>query len=1366
MDSITTLRVHDKVTVQDEPSTIEPSSTPGLPDKYGEHMFREVRNFVGETKESNLVLEKGLPDSLSQPLAPAVGNETTFHIRRGNLSNQHSSPSAAKVSQGEDTDTVSELAMTTQTDPGLPLGASNDNSQSAITTQTVPQITSLPATPQGKPETASKDDLSQKTELPFMDPGTSTIGLQTKASISGMEEFERRACDSTTRIQASLHTATTKLIGSILTVLVLLRSQNALASPVVRHVVLQEGVQTTALSSLSSHSHVSGPSSTFSEISSQYETPPDSNSAMPTAGPISSKAEAKPALQVPQCDCQGMNETQSNVQDAAAPKVLSGIQSDPDHLPHQCRTLSSSPKRVSVSRRPIFKIRPKSSIPSDLTPQEYAGQCIAAAESSRLNPYALHEEEHAMLRHHISHAQVTTYLNIRNGILRFWLRNPSTAVTRNDAMGCSRDRRWFRAAGVCFDWLVRRGYINFGCVKIKEPPKDKGAKASLLKSESMTSHSLHRQKKTIAIIGAGMAGLGCARQLDNLFKQHHDLLVSLGVDVPSIVVLEGRDRIGGRVYSRPFQVQTRHQHPDFHQSRCTAEMGGMIVTGFDRGNPMNTLIRGQLGLGYHALITATTIYDINGKPVDDVRDGLVENLFNECLDRVSEYKFKVPLPKGIEGNHSCMDDGRDNTSEGHPTIASIEDSEAVIPSTMAAAEIEVATWEQTTLLRYATPKAMEPPRHKKATLEEPYAIGRLPQADLVPVSSDRLTGRAHLEPGTHATLNAAHKLKSMGWSLKPGVLESRDLDLDPASKSPRATLGSVVEDAIRQYGELLDLNSQDYRLLNWHIANLEYSNAINHSRLSLKGWDIDAGNEWEGRHSMIIGGYQSVPRGLMLCPKPLDVRRQMAVKKIAINESGDDNRARHVKQDEQHKSPVIIEFENGDKFEADYVISTIPLGVLKHGNVEFDPPLPRWKSNAIDRLGYGVLNKIILTFRQPFWDTERDIFGVLREPANRYSLDQRQYSQRRGRMFQWFNISRTTGIPCLVALMAGDAAFDTEKASNDELVSEATSVLRCVFGAKNVPEPIEAVVTRWASDKFSRGSYSSAGPSMEIDDYDSMARPVGRHLHFAGEHTIGTHPATVHGAYLSGLRAASDIFEELVGPIDIPTPLVPPKETLTSVIKRKVALDEDEGKTGDESSSSISASGGRGSNTGEAKTNNRKRLEVRESHIQQHINSQIGDRPSQPPRGSESAYSLFSKANYERARKKCEEGRRPGKGRSTPNEVRVLTSKMWRSASAEERRPFANEAEAQKQMYEAALCEYNQMIAEWDQRASDLRVAYELEHPRTCEQDIEHTPQTLSPSVSDLVTGTPQRSSSISARRLRRTTNCQAGIDSDVEMSG
>jgi hypothetical protein len=41
----------------------------------------------------------------------------------------------------------------------------------------------------------------------------------------------------------------------------------------------------------------------------------------------------------------------------------------------------------------------------------------------------------------------------------------------------------------------------------------------------------------------------------------------------------------------------------------------------------------------------------------------------------------------------------------------------------------------------------------------------------------------------------------------------------------------------------------------------------------------------------------------------------------------------------------------------DAVLVTAPLGVLKEGSIDFDPPLPQRKADAIQRMGFGVLNK-------------------------------------------------------------------------------------------------------------------------------------------------------------------------------------------------------------------------------------------------------------------------------------------------------------------------------------------------------------------------------------------------------------------------
>ncbi|KAK0734112.1 flavin-containing amine oxidoreductase-domain containing protein [Lasiosphaeria miniovina] len=869
-----------------------------------------------------------------------------------------------------------------------------------------------------------------------------------------------------------------------------------------------------------------------------------------------------------------------------------------------------------------YDVRPKVSVPPDLPLSEYAMQCITAAESSRLNPYSLHQEEYLILRDHISHAQVTTYLNIRNGTLRLWIRNPQIAVTREEAVGCAKDVRWFDVANVCFDWLVRRGYINFGCVEIRSSRK-----------QTQKDQPVDGKRKTVVVIGAGMAGLGCARQLEALFMQYAKKFREMGEQPPRVVVLEGRNRIGGRVYSRAFTTKPGRTTDSFQGKRCTAEMGGMIITGFDRGNPLNIIVRGQLGLPYRPLRPDTTLYDYNGKPVDLERDQLVEKLYNDCLDRVSEYKFKQPTSKLIEGNRDLIDEGKDSSSETYKTIRQIEESTAAQPHAPPVSEQNIA-----------------------------------PQVNLVPVSSDRATGRIHTVPGTPGALRAVHKAKVMGWKIKQGISDEADLDIESATKEPSATLGSVTDHVIAQYKDIIDLNEQDYRLMNWHIANLEYSNATNYSQLSLQGWDIDAGNEWEGSHTMVVGGYQSVPRGIMHIPTPLNVRQKSSISKITYAHGS-------------QTGPATVECEDGYKIDADYVVNSIPLGVLKHGSVKFEPPLPPWKSDAIERLGFGVLNKVILVYKEPFWEDDRDIFGVLRNPSNRRSLDQKDYASQRGRFFQWFNVSKTSGLPVLLALMAGDAGYDTEQTCNDDLVTEATAILRSVFGSK-VPEPVETVVTRWASDKFARGSYSSAGPNMKADDYDTMARPVGN-LFFAGEHTCGTHPATVHGAYISGLRAASDVLDAMLGPIDIPTPLIIPKETSLS-LKRKAAENRDPTQS---------------------------RLEAYEIELWDHIIAQVGLRPIMPTKPAMNAYIFYSKTHHEDARKKLEEGRRAGKGKASANEVRVMSAKMWRDTSPEQRKPFVDQAEEQKRLYTEAMARFKEQAADWDKKATELKAAYEKEHP-------------------------------------------------------
>src|SRR5690606_13026013 len=185
----------------------------------------------------------------------------------------------------------------------------------------------------------------------------------------------------------------------------------------------------------------------------------------------------------------------------------------------------------------------------------------------------------------------------------------------------------------------RNGYVNFGCIE-----------APLTGVES----SKRRKQRTVIVIGAGMSGLGCARQLEGLFNQLAENLL-LDELVPKVIVVEARGRLGGRIYSHP--VYNKQLSTLEKGRRATADLGAQVITGFENGNPISTLVQGQLGLPYHALKDGTKLHDIDGKRVDSSRDQLVQRLFNDILDKVYTFIQRGPAAKTVEGDKNLIDQG-------------------------------------------------------------------------------------------------------------------------------------------------------------------------------------------------------------------------------------------------------------------------------------------------------------------------------------------------------------------------------------------------------------------------------------------------------------------------------------------------------------------------------------------------------------------------------------------------------------------------------------------------------------------------------------------------------------------------------------
>ncbi|KAF3651064.1 putative beta-glucosidase 18-like [Capsicum annuum] len=203
------------------------------------------------------------------------------------------------------------------------------------------------------------------------------------------------------------------------------------------------------------------------------------------------------------------------------------------------------------------------------------------------------------------------------------------------------------------------------------------------------------------------------------------------------------------------------------------------------------------------------------------------------------------------------------------------------------------------------------------------------------------------------------------------------------------------------------------------------------------------------------------------------------------------------------------------------VLCTVPLWVLQRRSIRFEPELPEQKLEAIDRLGFGLLNKVAMAFPHLFWGEDLDNFGCLN-----------RYSHRVGEVFLFYSYHTVSGVPVLVA---GDVAQFSNVQNRppnsssyehsqwyhpslflyfyiffygwcpDQLTHTSTNTpsacpakkqttsFPCIYEpkGKTVPDPVHSICPRWGSDPFSFGSYSHVRVHSAGSDHDIRAENLG-----------------------------------------------------------------------------------------------------------------------------------------------------------------------------------------------------------------------------------------------------------------------------------
>ncbi|HEX3240834.1 MAG TPA: NAD(P)/FAD-dependent oxidoreductase [Solirubrobacterales bacterium] len=211
-------------------------------------------------------------------------------------------------------------------------------------------------------------------------------------------------------------------------------------------------------------------------------------------------------------------------------------------------------------------------------------------------------------------------------------------------------------------------------------------------------------------------------------------------------------------------------------------------------------------------------------------------------------------------------------------------------------------------------------------------------------------------------------------------------------------------------------------------------------------------------------------------------------------------------------SEIEVETSEGP-FEAAAVIVTLPLGVLKAGDVSFTPPLPEDKQRAIDELGAGVVNKVVLEFEESFWPEE---CGLL-------------FTDLDSECFWPPAAGRGASTPILTWWTSGSRARAVAK-DVDAAVETALEDLKRIFSVDSLPALVSVQAQCWGEDPYARLAYSYM-PQSELGAglHELLASPVGN-LFFAGEATARPPAsASVPGAFVSGRRAAEELLAQVEG---------------------------------------------------------------------------------------------------------------------------------------------------------------------------------------------------------------------------------------------
>jgi len=209
------------------------------------------------------------------------------------------------------------------------------------------------------------------------------------------------------------------------------------------------------------------------------------------------------------------------------------------------------------------------------------------------------------------------------------------------------------------------------------------------------------------------------------------------------------------------------------------------------------------------------------------------------------------------------------------------------------------------------------------------------------------------------------------------------------------------------------------------------------------------------------------------------------------------------------QSTILITDSNNNTFNADKVIITVPIPILKSADIQFTPALPDEKTAAFAKIGMDAGMKVFLKFSNKFFD--QNIIGG--SVCAAYADD---------------SIGKTQNDNILLAFIMGEQAeYLTSLGSDAAITSALIQELDIMYNGQASASFIASHVENWTTNPFVKGAYSYSTIGMG-DARKIASEALSEKLYFAGEamNTNGHHQ-TVHGAVETGYREVINILTDI-----------------------------------------------------------------------------------------------------------------------------------------------------------------------------------------------------------------------------------------------